>query len=238
MKEIKIEKGAILDEVVEELIKERENGKHVFVVFDDVKLYSDNVTLDSAYQDVCGCTKEEYDCMYDHSEAFNGMKEMFAVSKENVINNVKWSKLLYLTKDGKCYCPLAEEYLENMAKYTVYCKPEKADTWNKKLRYFVYGAGRIEDDRLLEELEVYELVGKIMENIANNKTWKEIRKEIGKIFSFTLELTAHYMLEYSPYGVEYCENIIFKGDNVYTEQLEEKYEKEKKSRQKTKRTTR
>ncbi len=53
--------GSLLDEYVEGLIKMREQGKNVFFNFNGHKLYSADVTMDSAYLEVCGCTKKEFD---------------------------------------------------------------------------------------------------------------------------------------------------------------------------------
>ena len=49
-----------LDRVIEELITFRKHGLDVYCVFNGVKLYSKNVTWDSAYLEVCGCTYSEY----------------------------------------------------------------------------------------------------------------------------------------------------------------------------------
>ena len=60
MEELKIELGDTLDTVVRRLLQANEEGKSVFCVFNGVKLYSDTVTMDSAYREVMGCTREEY----------------------------------------------------------------------------------------------------------------------------------------------------------------------------------
>lgn len=57
MEEIILRAGDSLDVAVVKLLKAEDEGKHAFCDFNDVKLYSDNVTLDSAYIEVCGCTK-------------------------------------------------------------------------------------------------------------------------------------------------------------------------------------
>ncbi len=49
-----------LDEVVEELISIREQGQQAYAKFERVTLHSDNVDLESAYQQVYGMTKEQY----------------------------------------------------------------------------------------------------------------------------------------------------------------------------------
>ena len=57
--------GFDLDQVVDKLLELKNQGRHVSYKFNDTVLHSDNVTLDSAYLDVTGYTKEEYDRIVD-----------------------------------------------------------------------------------------------------------------------------------------------------------------------------
>lgn len=61
MKKIEVYAGANLDETVEMLLRMKEQGESVYCNFNGHKLYSDNVTIDSAYLEVCGKTKAEWD---------------------------------------------------------------------------------------------------------------------------------------------------------------------------------
>ncbi len=49
-----------LDEVVRELIRFRDAGFDVYCDFNGHKLYSKDISFDSAYLEVCGCTYSEY----------------------------------------------------------------------------------------------------------------------------------------------------------------------------------
>lgn len=53
--------GSTLDECVNELLEFQKRGESVFIDFNGHKLYSCDVTVDSAYLEVCGKTKEESD---------------------------------------------------------------------------------------------------------------------------------------------------------------------------------
>ena len=61
MKRIELDGCYTLDDAVKKLENARKEGKYVYCVFNGVRLYSDTVTMDSAYMEVCGCTKAEYD---------------------------------------------------------------------------------------------------------------------------------------------------------------------------------
>ena len=58
-KEIKIVAGTKLENVVNILLAYKENGYHVYCEFNGHRLYSDTVTMESAYLEICGKTKEQ-----------------------------------------------------------------------------------------------------------------------------------------------------------------------------------
>lgn len=58
--EITVELGGTLDFVINYLIDAREKEQNIFIDFYGHKLYSSDVTVDSAYKEVCGCTREEF----------------------------------------------------------------------------------------------------------------------------------------------------------------------------------
>ncbi len=59
--EIDFYPGRNIEECVNELLRYKEKGKLVFGVFNGHKLYSDTVTMDSAYKEITGNTKKEFD---------------------------------------------------------------------------------------------------------------------------------------------------------------------------------
>lgn len=61
MEEIKLRGGTSIDEAVAILLMHKAEGKQVFCDFNGYKLYSDTVTLDSAYMEITGSTKEDYE---------------------------------------------------------------------------------------------------------------------------------------------------------------------------------
>jgi hypothetical protein len=52
--------GSTIDEAVDALLKLHAEGKHYCSDFNGVTLYSDEVTLDSAYKDITGKTRDEF----------------------------------------------------------------------------------------------------------------------------------------------------------------------------------
>ena len=58
--EIELMAGSSIDEAVGKLIFEREAGHDCYISFNGIKLFSRDVTLDSAYLDVTGMTRDEF----------------------------------------------------------------------------------------------------------------------------------------------------------------------------------
>lgn len=61
MEKLELYAGDSLDTAVKMLLEAKAKSRSVFCDFNGIKLYSDNVTIDSAYTKICGCTKAEWD---------------------------------------------------------------------------------------------------------------------------------------------------------------------------------
>ena len=77
-----------LEAVVYTLLAEKARGNHVYYVFNGHELHSDTVTMDSAYQEVIGCTKEEFDrrvqeerAKFDREEESRKLREQGYLAK-------------------------------------------------------------------------------------------------------------------------------------------------------------
>lgn len=129
MEELKIYCGETIDTAVERLLEAKAEGKHVFCVFNGVKLYSDNVTLDSAYTEICGCTKAEFDERLEKSveEAKKSMEEDRKRAIENIPNVIErgkpliypfrheeWAKLVEADANGDYFGLITADAIEIM----------------------------------------------------------------------------------------------------------------------------
>ncbi len=93
-----------IDTAVEKLLEAKAEGRHVFLNFNGVKLYSDNVTLDSAYIEILGCTKREWKKKIE--KQIEESDKQMKVARENAINNIpnlikKGQKLIYPFRQDK-----------------------------------------------------------------------------------------------------------------------------------------
>ena len=60
-KKVDLSLGSSIDQAVNELLNYKEEGKLVYCNFNGVILYSDTVTMDSAYREITGKSKAEFD---------------------------------------------------------------------------------------------------------------------------------------------------------------------------------
>jgi hypothetical protein len=75
-----------LESVVYTLLAAKARGEHVYCNFNGHQLHSDSVTMDSAYQEVCGHTKAEYDeILRKRNEEYKRQEEM---EKEKATKNI------------------------------------------------------------------------------------------------------------------------------------------------------
>ena len=86
LEEIVLHGGENIESAVNRLLEAKKQGKHAYCVFNDTYLYSDNVTMDSAYIEICGCTKEEYDKKVE--EEILRCREKAALRQKEAIQNI------------------------------------------------------------------------------------------------------------------------------------------------------
>lgn len=83
---VKLENFRTLDEAVNLLLIAKERGLKAYCDFNGHKLYSDNITVDSAYLEVTGQTKEEYNL--SKKEYLEKLKKKNELAKQNAQNNI------------------------------------------------------------------------------------------------------------------------------------------------------
>ena len=100
---VEIKRSCSIDDVVSELLEYKKKGEYVCTKFNGHTLYSDKVTLDGAYKEILGMTKEGYikgqkDWKDDRdkiNKKYNGMIpkliEEYKIKGRKVIPKDKWS---------------------------------------------------------------------------------------------------------------------------------------------------
>lgn len=101
-REINFSLGSNIESAVNELLKFKEKGKLVFGEFNGVTLYSDTVTMDSAYKEILGETKAEFDRSQEvwkenresqereHKERLPELTKMWSQKGREVLTEDKW----------------------------------------------------------------------------------------------------------------------------------------------------
>ena len=161
------------------------------------------------------------------SEKF--VDSLLELTPENIIRNMKTTKFLYITKNGKFYCTMANKYVDKMSKYSKYCKDEEQENWVKGIENVISYAGEVNDYTLTDELHSYQDAGEITEIMSSNNDWEEIGKVVKKQghSGATMSSLGQKLLYFSPYGVEFVEKIIGENGLRLLSCLNEAYQEQK-----------
>jgi len=84
--EIQFFAGSNIESAVTTLLQARANGENAFIEFNGHKLYSADVTMDSAYLEITGKTKEQSD--KDQAEWSKNYEKEYAVAQERAKANI------------------------------------------------------------------------------------------------------------------------------------------------------
>lgn len=103
MKQIQLASYDTLESAVYTLLAAKARGQHVWCEFNEHKLYSDNITMDSAYLEVAGRTKKEYDQQLLES------LEQFKKSRQEAKLEEGREAQLVLESKKKCTLPITQE---------------------------------------------------------------------------------------------------------------------------------
>lgn len=101
-REINFSLGSNIESAVNELLKFKEQGRLVYGEFNGATLYSDTVTMDSAYMEILGKTKAEFDKeqqewrenyekrQREHKERIPELVKMWSQKGREVLAEEKW----------------------------------------------------------------------------------------------------------------------------------------------------
>lgn len=177
-------------------------------------------------------TKEE-----KKKEALEFVRQMREPTKENALKDMRASQALFLTKNGKFYSSVTEEYLQKMQEYGIYCKVEEQENWCRRLQSLVDCMPNMSDDEWLNEAWIFESSATLMEKMNGEFSWDEVRDVISEQghTGMTMSLMSQTILEFSPYGISFVDHIVKPrgGFNAMT-YLKRAYNMAKKKEQKTK----
>lgn len=128
-------------------------------------------------------------------------RENLDLKADSVMRNVRMARILHLTKDGRVYSHEAEEYINNLSKYSEYCKEGKKEDWKNHIRLIVYatGAEDIDDWDVRFQLQAYEVAGFLMEKANMETPWDDLKEYLSWCEAIDEEV-AHKLFEYAEDG--------------------------------------
>lgn len=210
MEEREVKINGNLDEVVEKLIEYRNNGEKVYCFFNGHTLYSRNVTVDSAYLECTGHTRQEFldgneimaDLVSETRESKDVMLEYLERGKKVIIPAKKadWERLTHSTFNsiyGGVELMEAVEIMEELA---------NSGDINKAISLYNRNSENFVEDIVAE----YAPKGTLF--------WKALHKDyIEMIPERTLELTVNALLKAKNEGRKlFCffGDVFLKSDNI------------------------
>ena len=138
---------------------------------------------------------------------------------DEVIKDMKMSKLLWLTKNNKFYSLVAEEYMHDKEKYLLYVKESKRKEFMNNYRDVLQMAGSVSDIVVYAELMHWEHTGEILMLLTDNIDWDVIRESIYYQGHNTesLNVLAHKIVYFSKYGMDFIESVFGKEERIIAE---------------------
>ena len=136
------------------------------------------------------------------------IKKIFEPTIDNAIRDMKYSKMLHLTKNNKFYSSIATEYLKDKEKFLPFIKLDKREEFMNNYSQVFQDVGVESDELIAYILLNYEHSGNIMMLLNDSSDWELIHSVLeqqghtGSTFIFL----ANKVLYYSPYGLDFIEH--------------------------------
>ena len=150
-------------------------------------------------------TKEERE-----RKAQEYVDKITAPTKENALSSMRLSQALFLTKNGKFYSMTSDDYIRKLQDYGIYCKEEEIENWCLRVQALVDAIPSMSDDGWLYEAWIFDSTVEVMELLSTGGSWDEVKDLISKQghTGMTMSSMAQNLLEFSPYGIDFVDNII------------------------------
>lgn len=138
------------------------------------------------------------------------VRKMTEPTSKSALSDMRLSYDLSLTKDGKVYSYVMNEYLTKMQEYGIYCKEGKREDWCIRLQELVDCIPEMCDAEWLYEACIFEMTAELMEKMNDEFTWDEIAEIVSRQghTGMSISLTGQSLLEFSPYGIGFVDEII------------------------------
>lgn len=156
-------------------------------------------------------TREEQDRLADEY-----MEKHFSATKENALRDMRLSMNLYLTKDGKFYSMVANEYRDMLMEYAIYCKEEDFDRWCSMCQELIDSIKNMKDMDWLYDAWVVEATAKLMKVMDGEIDWERVSEVVSDQGHTcgTMSEVAQMLIAYSPNGLLFVDHII-KPRSIY-----------------------
>ena len=137
------------------------------------------------------------------------IKKLLEPTIDNAIQDMKMSKLLFLTAGNKFYSCIADEYMRDKEKFLPFIMEEKREEFISKYAQIFQEVGIVNDAEIAFDLQNWEDAGYIMMLLSNTTDWNSVDKLLHLQGHSKEKITglALKVLYFSPYGLDFIEHI-------------------------------
>ncbi|MBR2289594.1 MAG: hypothetical protein IJ867_03045 [Clostridia bacterium] len=151
-------------------------------------------------------------------ERENEFREESIPSIQDAIKDMHMSKLLFLTKKGRFFSYVVEDYLKDKQKFLPYIKETKRQEFMNIYRaFFEKGVGNLSDEMLRMHVEVFEDTGEVLKLLGKKTDWNQVEETIRN--QAHIEATCNDLIKnvayFSEYGLDFIEH--FFGEEIRRE---------------------
>lgn len=144
------------------------------------------------------------------------VKEFLILRSEALVSRKRAIAQDFKVKE-KYYSPAADRYLEKLQEYGVYCREDKKDDWLRITTGLVNNIGLTQDFDWRYEAFLFENTAKMMELIHGEVDWNTFEYLGGRYTTTLVEDMTELLLEFSPNGVLFVDNVVSKYVDGYAD---------------------
>lgn len=137
------------------------------------------------------------------------IKKLLEPTIDNAIQDMKMSKLLFLTKDNEFYSSIVNEYMRDKEKFLPFIIEEKQKEFISKYTRVFQEVNIVDDTEIAFKLLNWEHAGYVMMLLNDTTDWNSVDEllHLQGHSGRTINCLASKVLYFSPYGLDFIEHI-------------------------------
>ena len=143
-------------------------------------------------------------------EQENFIKKLLEPTIDNAIEDMRMSKLLFLTQNNKFYSYVVDEYMRDKEKYLPFILPYMREEFIMRYYRIFQKVNDLDDSEIAFKLQDWEHAGNIMMLLNDNTDWSSVNMYLEGLQDYSKEAMnglASKIYHFSPDGLKFVEHI-------------------------------